>query len=330
MKFKLVNIVFLVIIAFFIVFLFKNYYAANFLIGVKNTTFFDEDRNRPVIADIFYPVDSNCNYEKAIKNEIWKEDDKFINCPISTKRNKYPLVLFSHGYGGDKIGNVWFAEYLVKKGFIVVTMDHHGNTHYNLDEEISNRTWEKTTDLSFIITSLIESKEFGSHIDTNKIGAAGFSQGGWACLLLAGAKLDFSALDSKLLDDKVRSHDFKDPRVKSLFVMAPGTLQGQIFTVKSLQEIDIPVYIVAGESDNLIIPKNNAYLFANSIPSSKLHTLPAPANHWVFMSQATKAGKKILIKGGKDFLVNDPPKLDREDIHTQVGAVAYEFFKKIN
>jgi predicted dienelactone hydrolase len=326
---RLKNIIFLTITISCVLYLakLKNNNINCFSIGIENIDFFDQERNRRVIISILYPIDKGSGCDPATKSEVWKEEDKYINCPISTKSEKYPLIVFSHGYGGDKLGNIWLAEYLAKHGFIVAVMDHHGNTWYNLDEEISARTWEKALDLSFVITNLTESRKFGQFIDINKIGAAGFSQGGWSCLLLAGAKLDFSKLNNKIIDDKIKLHTFKDPRVKSIFVMAPGTLQGQLFTINSLKEIDVPSYIVTGESDDIIIPADNAYFFAANIPRAELHVLDSPANHWVFMPEATSLGKEILTKAATDYLINNPYGLSREEIHAQVSYLACKFFK---
>lgn len=50
------------------------------------------------------------------------------NAEINSIRDRWPVVLLSHGTGGSAEGLCWLATYLAAKGFISIGVSHHGNT----------------------------------------------------------------------------------------------------------------------------------------------------------------------------------------------------------
>lgn len=65
-------------------------------------------------------VDSVRN--RKLATEIWLPE---------TNSKQLPLVMFSHGTGGNRIASRWFCEGLAQRGFAVVAVDHFGNTFDN-------------------------------------------------------------------------------------------------------------------------------------------------------------------------------------------------------
>ena len=55
---------------------------------------------------------------------MWVRCGEARDAALSNKRN-YPLVVLSHGHGGDRFDLiVWLAEVLAANGYIVASMDH--------------------------------------------------------------------------------------------------------------------------------------------------------------------------------------------------------------
>jgi pimeloyl-ACP methyl ester carboxylesterase len=50
---------------------------------------------------------------------------------VQVRDGKWPMVVFSHGSGGTRVGYVFFTEFLASHGFIVVAADHIGNSRYS-------------------------------------------------------------------------------------------------------------------------------------------------------------------------------------------------------
>ena len=46
------------------------------------------------------------------------------DAPANTAAGPFPLIVYSHGYGGSAIGSVFLAEYLAARGYVVAAPDH--------------------------------------------------------------------------------------------------------------------------------------------------------------------------------------------------------------
>src|SRR5208282_710471 len=265
--------------------------------------------------------------------------------------SKFPLIALSHGTGGSALQMAWLGTYLASRGYIVVAVNHPGNnavTGYTTEGFIEG--WERANDISTAINNLLADPRFGSKIDPDRIGAAGFSYGGYTMMELAGARTDFNrilawcdeqpgACDPPEMPDLMekfkaiqqqpdvqqalqRSGDsYRDPRIRAVFAIAPAVARA--FTPESLQKIAIPVEIVAGAADPIAPPAENAQFFAANIKGAKLTILPGGVGHYTFLDVGTDAGKKQLPQ----FFM-DKPGVDREAVHKQVAEMAAEFFAK--
>jgi len=264
---------------------------------------------------------------------------------------KFPLIALSHGTGGSALQMAWLGTSLAAHGYIVVAVNHPGNnagTGYTVQGFIEG--WERATDISAVIRDMLSDPRFGSKIDHERIGAAGFSYGGYTMMELAGARTDFNrilawcdeqqgACNPPEMPDLMekfkaikpqpdvqqalqRSGDsYRDPHIRAVFAIAPAVARA--FTPESLQKITIPVEIVAGAADPIAPPVQNAQFFAANIEGAKLTILPGGVGHYTFLDVGTDAGKKQLPK-----LFVDNPGVDREDVHKQVAELAAEFFER--
>ncbi|MEO7215284.1 hypothetical protein [Mucilaginibacter sp.] len=317
--------------------------AQNVKIGQRTIKFNDTARQRPLVTEVWYPTTDS--------------GDPFVipHYPfvhISTVRDaklpdgKHPLIMISHGTGGGRITLEWLADALVQKGFIVAAVDHWGNTYDNKIAINFVTPWQRPRDISFVLTGLLNDKDFGQLIDPARIGAAGFSIGGYTVIALAGGKLDLKALDaftktpegireitlpefpnlaSQIDDEAVAlsfktSPDLKDKRIKAFFAMCPAVGQG--FTNKAqLKRVTAPMYIVGSQSDSIAPVNTNALVFRKLIPKSKLLIIPGKTGHYVFLNEGSEEMKPT---GGVYF--NDDATVNRKAIHQQVGDVAVKFF----
>jgi predicted dienelactone hydrolase len=114
------------------------------------------------------------------------------DCPISGK--KLPLVVVSHGAGGTFVNFHDLAETLADAGFVVVAINHPGNTASDMSRvgDLSSMT-ERPTDIKRLIDFILDKSAIAQSIDQAHIGFFGFSRGGYTGLILAGADPDWSA-----------------------------------------------------------------------------------------------------------------------------------------
>ena len=320
--------------------------AQHIAIGERTFKFNDSSRNRPVTTEVWYPT--NDAYTAADSSYEYP----FVHIPVIRNAHiptsKHPLVIISHGTGGGRITLEWLADALVQKGFIVAAVDHWGNTYNNKIAIDFVTPWQRPLDISFAVTQLLGDKEFGSVIDQNRIGAAGFSIGGYTGIALAGGRLDFDALmnymtagdgrktiaipefpdlmKSVKIDDVKesfrRSPDLMDKRIKAFFIICPAIGQG--FERKSqLSRINKPFFIVGAQSDSIAPSKLNAEHYHHLIKGSGLVVIPGKVGHYAFLNEGVGEFKK---HGG--IYTNDDSSVDRHAVHKQVGDLAAKFFLK--
>ena len=82
---------------------------------------------------------------------------------------------------------------------------------------------------------------------------------------------------------------YRDTRIRAVFAVAPAVARA--FTPASLQKVSIPVEIVAGASDMIAPPADNAQFFASNIPGAKITIMPGGVGHYTFLDVGTDAEK---------------------------------------
>jgi predicted dienelactone hydrolase len=279
------------------------------------------------------------------------------NAPIAAGPGRYPLVLLSHGTGGSAIQMMWLGHRLASNGYIVAAVSHHGNTALEPRPTPQGFLlyWERARDLDVALRALREDPVFGAHIDTSRVGAAGFSLGGYTVLAAAGARFNpaeydrFCASDQRdftcegqaefpeapALFAELRKTDpvvqaslrhasdsYRIGSVKGVFAIAPALGGG--FTRADAMDITIPVEIVAGDGDKVAPVATNARRFAAIIPGAQLTVLPGGVGHYTFLAQCTERGRSVLPS-----LCADSPTVNRQEVHDRVAAMALAFFNRV-
>ncbi len=318
-----------------------------FRIGQMSVLLVDESRDRPLHTEIWYPTLDSSNNKASSKKQkdIFKTIETIPNATIANET--FPLLLVSHGTGGNRFSLTWFIEQMVKAGYIVVSLDHYGNSTFNKIPREFVKWWERAIDVQFVLTQVLNNKTIGKHIDPSRIGGAGFSLGGYTNIALAGGYVDRSFMSNNivkkelppefpksdeaidLVNDSLIISSYnrykamvKDNRIKAFFTMAPAVGLG-FHSKNQTDNITAPIFIVAGQEDSNTPIKHNAENYHDLIETSELHILNGNVGHYVFLNEATAFGKEVA-----PAITVDNEGVDRKQIHQTVSKMALNFFNK--
>lgn len=204
--------------------------------------------------------------EGSLRDEQRKKDlELSIDYPI--RGGPYPVIVFSHGFGGSKSGYIGLATHWTSNGYVVIRPTHadSGALRQALSEqreENPNRTmreridaaetvweaqgaaeWEnRARDISFIIDSLpvLEERypELKGRMDHSRVGVGGHSYGAFTAMLLAGVR------------SNVITRSLADPRVRAVIAMSPpGTSVKLGLTRDSFRDVNVPMLYMTGTED---------------------------------------------------------------------------------
>jgi predicted dienelactone hydrolase len=333
-------------------------------LAISSVKFIDEQRmswdgkhKRPIVTHLFYPtIDSN---PKPIllgppNNELFNAGDALWGAKLIST-NKRPLIIMSHGTGGSALQMLWLADKLVKNGYLVVGVNHHGNTAIEEKKyaEGYKLWWERSQDIAVVLDKLSSHAIWSANIDQDKIGIIGFSLGGYTAISTLGgitdkslftefcqspdkdftceAQLEFSEINDEYNKVKesvivkrslLKEHDsFKIDAIKAAFVLAPAVAQA--ITKASLKQIAVPVSVVVGNIDRVAPAQTNGRRISTLIENAEFSELDK-VGHYTFLSTCTDLGINYL----KDLCGDDKDTV-REIIHNQVSDQAVTFFNGV-
>jgi len=312
---------------------------SNALVGTQEISFSSESSQRVITAEVFYPTPLKAE-SKLEQHGIWLRENFDKGAVNIDKSKSYPLIVFSHGFKGDRFANSWFAEKMAKQGYIVVAIDHTFNTNYNhSDLFVYTSMWQRPLDVSELITHLLQHPQWSKVIDKDKIYAAGFSLGGFTALWLGGIQadkasfkksLDYSysawnewpqhdAVKAKSVDWGKAEQSYLDKRIKAVVAIAPDL--GNVFPKSGLAKMTIPALIIVGDKDNITPKASNAEFYAKYIENAEIFTLKG-AEHFTFMNKCSATGLKFTPQ-----LCVDNAK--REAVHDQTIQKVTEFLANL-
>jgi dienelactone hydrolase len=185
--------------------------------------------------------------------------DAYENVPISAA-GPFPVVLFSHGYGGYPEQSSFLTDHLATWGFVVVAPDHRSR---DLHAVIGNTTVPGQGDIADLTQALAVTRflnadpgdQFAHKLDLSRVATLGHSAGG-------GAALTFAAQS-------------KAVRTFVALAPAPGTLPRHKNGL-----------IMQGASDKVVNPNGTKRLYA-SLGTPKELIMVGKAGHNVFADACT-------------------------------------------
>jgi predicted dienelactone hydrolase len=175
-------------------------------VGVRTVDLCDQARGgRPLPLEVWYPAtdthrdDDPDTYEvlpglPAVAQEAVRD--------ATPRPGSYPLVMFSHGFGGHRRQSTFLCTHLASHGYVVAACDHTGNTLVDVVQfAMMVRSGAEIPDTEAMVSEFIAARpadvvvaidhllgdvagDLGTLIDGDRIGMMGHSFGGWTTLVV--------------------------------------------------------------------------------------------------------------------------------------------------
>ncbi|PCI75717.1 MAG: dienelactone hydrolase [SAR86 cluster bacterium] len=178
---------------------------------------------------------------------------------------RYPLVIISHGYPGNRFLISHLGENLASKGYVVASIDHTDST-YDDQQAFQSTLYNRPLDQRFVLDTLDNLSNDSSSflnglLDAQTTGVVGYSMGGYGLVNnLGGGYSDeivasLLAPPNELLNQHATGNpDYRsnlDPRIKVGFAIAPWGMASGFWRSEDLAGIDVPTFYLAGDNDTV-------------------------------------------------------------------------------
>jgi predicted dienelactone hydrolase len=249
-----------------------------------------------------------------------------------------PLVLISHGNGGGPAGHADLAMALAAAGYVVAAPMHAGDNY--LDQSaLATAGWlpERSRQLRLATDYMLGAWPGHDRIDASRVGAYGFSAGGFTVLTAVGARPDFSVIPGHCAQHpeiacqilaQAKSPMLQagaavaapqpDPRIRAAVVAAPGfgfTMAGQ-----ALAQVRAPVQLWEADQDANVEYATNTRVVREGLDGRAEYHSVAGARHMSFLAPCGLIGPPALCA--------ESGKFDRMAFHASMNASVITFFNR--
>src|SRR5579872_2411905 len=112
-----------------------------------------KERGQDLTVSLYYPADAGGTALSLGENPLFVGVPVASDAPAHTGR--YPLVLLSHGSGGNAENLAWIATKLVQAGYIVAAPNHPGTTSGDSTPAATLQMWHRPQDLSAVLDAML-------------------------------------------------------------------------------------------------------------------------------------------------------------------------------
>lgn len=241
-----------------------------------------------------------------------------------------PLVVISHGNGGYLASHADTALALAEAGFIVAAPTHPGDNYR--DQSGATDLAARTRQFAAVVTHLAGPWKPGA-VGAGRIGAFGFSAGGFTVLVAAGSMPDFTQVgphctahpdffDCRLIGTAAQAMapELSRPAIapRALVVAAPAL--GFAFVPGSLGGVTMPVQLWQAGADEILPAPFYVEPVRAALPRSpEFHRVEA-AGHFDFLAPCNES-----LARAAPMICTSAPGFDRAAFHARLNAEVVRF-----
>ncbi|MFN2375873.1 MAG: alpha/beta hydrolase family protein [Candidatus Binatia bacterium] len=231
-------------------------------VGVRTVDTSDASRSRYLPVEVWYPATA-AHAGQDTAEETMDHYDLLPGFPpqrqaavrgAEAATGRFPVVLFSHGFGGHRRQSTFLCTHFASHGYVVAAMDHTGNTVIDMAQvTLQVLMGEPMPDIETMMDDVIVARPLdaifvldrllagdlgiaASSLDAERVGMAGHSFGGWTTLNVTA----------------------RDRRIRAALALAPAGGATSMPAQKLIDSLDLDwdrdvptVYLVA-DNDTLL------------------------------------------------------------------------------
>lgn len=268
-------------------------------VGFQHFTIPDPGGATPLEVGVWYPTDAAGQPQPVeLNTQVVAQD-----APV--KGHDLRLIVMSHGHGGSYAGHYDTAEALAEAGFVAAAVTHNGDSWKDLSR--ATHIEDRPRQLEVLTDYMLQRWADHGRLDPDRIGAFGFSAGGFTVLAFAGGEPDLNRFGPHcrahpefydcqlvgqgkldLVTPRVWTHD---ARVKAVVSASPAI--GFTFGKTGLSKVTAKVQLWRGEDDPVLPNPYYAEAVREDLPTPpEMHVTPH-MGHYEFLApcSATMAAR---------------------------------------
>lgn len=246
----------------------------------------------------------------------------------------YPVIVISHGAGGNWDTHYAQAQHFASHGYVVLCIEHVGSNTERLRSGLrllenvnrmirdSSEVLGRPKDVSFAIdqaTAWNSSHEkLKGRLDLNQIGILGHSFGAYTTMVICGMRPALDWLEPPVAPGKGLGPDLSDPRINCGVALSPQGANEPFFIEKSMASLSKPLMGISGSEDKQQggLPPITRYQSFSQWPENR------GLNTFVWLSNANHLDFTDSTGGEQQGMRS----ANRDDVQKVVRAASLMFF----
>ncbi len=284
----------------------------------------------PVKVDIWYPTKAHAGeHDIGLFTQVVAPD-----APADGKGRA--LIVISHGNGGSAEEHYDTALALARAGFVVASVQHAGDNYQ--DQSHATDMTLRPRAMHAMIDYMLTAWPGRAAIDPARIGAFGFSSGGFTVLVTVGGVPDLMKVpvfcQTHAADygcRLVQAHPrdpvaipadawIADPRVKAAVVVAPAI--GYTFAPDGLRDVRVPIQLWRAAGDRILPSPDFAEAVLHALPRKPEYHVVAGADHFDFLAPCSDALARVAPE-----ICRESGGFDRVAFHRVFDREVVRFFQ---
>ncbi|GFM37191.1 alpha/beta hydrolase family protein [Desulfovibrio psychrotolerans] len=317
--------------------------AKDYTAGLQILTAWEEGTGERIPVYVWYP---SIRPEKLAVLDLYAISAAREGKPAE---GAFPVLLMSHDAAESGLAHHTTAEFLARKGFVVIAPTHPGDNYLDTARIfIAEQITRRPDHLRKALNATLEHPELGPVADTRFMGVIGFGTGGATALMLAGAQpvteglrtyCTASASEEVTADPycapwaKTRLQSMLEvpegrlappegqewvlPGISALAIAAPG--YAMLFDAESVAPLRVPVMLMEAERNTINPPARHARHLRALLPAAPYFVF-AGASAFTLHSPCPEA-----MRAAYPALCTDPAGTNRRSVHEAMNGLLHKF-----